>query len=576
MKNTPEKSNFKSFSLSPEIYSAIQTAGYKEPTDVQLETIPAVLKGRDVLARAQTGSGKTAAFVLPLLEKIIRQRIISSAKKKPVDKSNVVKTLILVPTRELAIQIREEFEKFSVNIEPKVKCLSVFGGVKINPQMIGLRGGADVLVSTPGRLLDLERNNAILLYQVKTLVVDEVDRLMKGDFEEEIDEIMTKLPKERQNLMFTATFPESIRKLVRKVMNEPEIINVDNYFEAEKTVQRVITVNRNSKNDLLAHLLNTNDWKQVLIFCNAKRTCDNLVIKLEKRGISASAMHGNQHQYARAGALRDFKSGKSRILIATDVAGRGIDIEELPCVINYELPRSPNDYTHRIGRTGRAGENGLAISLISHQEYQHFGVIEKRVGIRLEREQIAGFEADAKAPEIPVSTKPKKKAKSKSKKAKKVVIDKDKITEKKAFAEKKAITEKKSTDEKKTAVEKKTLGAKKPYQKKKDIVKKKPAAAESSTSSFYKTVDNKTPASDKKFVDNKKPTKAKMPLTEKKSEPKDKPSHYKSMSGKRPLADKKPVADKKLPSKKKAEEQTSGSSFYKRVLPKTTGEKSDE
>ena len=526
MKNTPAKPNFKSFALSPEIYEAIQTAGYKEPTDVQLETIPAVLKGRDVLARAQTGSGKTAAYVLPLLEKINRQRVISNARKKPVDKSNVVKTLILVPTRELAIQIREEFEKFAANIEPKVKCLSVFGGVKINPQMIALRGGADVLVSTPGRLLDLERNNAILLYQVKTLVIDEVDRLMKGDFEEEIDEIMTKLPKERQNLMFTATFPESIRKLVRKVMNEPEIINVDNYFEAVKTVQRVFTVNRNSKNDLLAHLLKTNDWKQVLIFCNAKRTCDNLVIKLEKRGISATAMHGNQHQYARAGALRDFKSGKSRILIATDVAGRGIDIVELPCVINYELPRSPNDYTHRIGRTGRAGEDGLAISLISHQEYQHFGVIEKRAGIRLEREQVAGFEADAKAPEIPVSTKPKKKKKAKSKKAKKMLIDKDKITDKKAFAEKKATTEKKPV------AEKKTLGAKKPYIKKKDIVKDKPAALEGNTSSFYKSVETQKPIADRTV--------------------------------------------KKPPATKKAEAKLSGNSFYKRVLPKTTGGKSDE
>jgi len=396
MKKPPVKPTFKSFGLSPAIYSAIQKAGFTEPTDVQQDSISHILNGKDVLARAETGSGKTAAFVLPLLEKILRQKLALKGSKKPRDKSNVVGTLILVPTRELAIQIREEFERFATEFETKVKCLSVYGGVKINPQMIALRGGADVLVATPGRLLDLEKNNAILLYQVKNLVIDEVDRLMKGDFAEEIDQILSKLPKGRQNLMFTATFPESIRKLVRRIMKEPEIINVDDLYDDVKTDQRVFTVNRHQKNDLLAHLLNTYDWKQVLVFCSAKKTCDNLVKKLEKRGVEAVAMHGNLHQYARANALKDFKAGKIRILIATDVAGRGIDIEQLPCVINYELPRSPNDYTHRIGRTGRAGEKGTAISLISHQEYQHFGVIEKRViGLRLERENLEGFEADA-------------------------------------------------------------------------------------------------------------------------------------------------------------------------------------
>ena len=433
MKKTPAKADFKSYTLSPSIYSAIVEAGYKEPTHVQQDSIPAILNGSDVLARAETGSGKTAAFVLPLLEIILRQKAAKAARKQPLDKSNVVSVLILVPTRELAIQIREEFERFSVNIEPKVKCLSVFGGVKINPQMIGLRGGADVLVATPGRLLDLERNNAILLHQTKTLVIDEVDRLMKGDFAEEIDEIMSKLPNGRQNLMFTATFPPSIRKLVRKIMNEPEIINVDDLYDDVKTEQRVITVNHQQKPDLLAHLLKTNDWKQVLVFCSAKRSCDNLVRKLQNFDVEAKAMHGNQQQYARAGALRDFKAGTTRVLIATDVAGRGIDIEQLPCVINYELPRSPNDYKHRIGRTGRAGEDGMAISLISHDEYQHFGVIEKSNGISLEREQIKGFEAADKAPEIPVSTKKKKpKAKNKrnklSKKAKIKTLNKNQDT----------------------------------------------------------------------------------------------------------------------------------------------------
>lgn len=415
MKKIVSKPSFASFTFSRLIYSAIEKAGYQTPTDVQQETIPAILDGKDVLARAETGSGKTAAFVLPLLENLIRKQ--KTSNRKIVNRNNNVNIVVLVPTRELTIQIREEFEQFSSEVEPKIKCLSVYGGVKINPQMIALKGGADVLVSTPGRLLDLERNNAIRLHQVKVLVIDEVDRLMKGDFQEEIDSILKHMPKSRQNLMFTATFPESIRKLVRQIMNEPVIINVDDYYDDMTIIQRVITVNHDKKNDLLAHLLKENKWKQVLVFCSAKRTCDNLVIKLAKRGVEARAMHGNLQQNARARALKEFKERKIRILIATDVAGRGIDIEQLPCVINYELPRSPNDYKHRIGRTGRAGKEGVAISLIGHHEFQHFGVIEKHNGIRLEREQLLGFEADKEAPPVPKRSKPKKK-KSRSKKAK--------------------------------------------------------------------------------------------------------------------------------------------------------------
>ena len=458
IKSKPIDRSFDSFRLSPLLLDAVKEAGYVKASDVQLKTIPAILEGKDVLARAETGSGKTAAFVLPLLQQLI------TGKNR--QKNNNVGIVVLAPTRELTIQIREEFERFSAkfrhqssklsdsedsfykgsknardsrssNVEP-VKCLSVYGGVKINPQMIALRSGADVLVSTPGRLLDLHKQNAIRLHQVKTLVVDEVDRLMKGDFQEEIDDIFKLMPKTRQNLMFTATFPESIRKLVRRTMNDPEIINVDETQSRDfgrkaddiMIDQRVITVNRDKKNDLLAHLLKENDWKQVLVFCSAKRSCDNLVIKLEKRGVEAFAMHGNQQQNARARALSNFKAGKTRILIATDVAGRGIDIQNLPCVINYELPRSPNDYTHRIGRTGRAGEVGIAISLISHHEYQHFGVIEKRNSIRLEREQVEGFEADKKAPPELVRSKPKKK-KKKKKSASLIAKKKEKIKKQK-------------------------------------------------------------------------------------------------------------------------------------------------
>ena len=531
MKKT-ETPNFKSFGLSPSIYSAIEEAGFTEPTDVQLESIPHIMNDKDVLARAETGSGKTAAFVLPILERTLRQKIAKQARNKPLDKSNVVGTLILVPTRELAIQIREEFERFSKHIDNKVKCLSVFGGVKINPQMIALRGGADILVATPGRLLDLERNNAILLYQIKTLVIDEVDRLMKGDFEEEIDQIIAKLPKGRQNLMFSATFPPSIRKLVRRVMNEPAIINVDDMYDDVKIDQVVFTVNRNKKNDLLAHLLNTYDWSQVLVFCSAKKTCDNLVKKLEKRGVSAVAMHGNQHQYARANALKDFKAGNTRVLIATDVAGRGIDIEQLPCVVNYELPRSPNDYTHRIGRTGRAGEQGTAISLISHQEYQHFGVIEKRIGMKLEREQVEGFEADAVAPEIPEGDRSKKK--KKPKKGKRPALEQKKKNAKLAAAKNKPKKEKLSPEERKER-----------YSKAKKL---KENPDESSSSSYYKKAIKKPKSSaDSKpiYKDSSKDSKSK-------------PDAVKIAS----------TNSSKKTAKKTEVSQVDGSSLYTRVLPK--------
>lgn len=422
MKTPTSETDFLSFNLSAAIQTAIKTIGYERPTDVQVKAIPAILTGQDVLARADTGSGKTAAFVLPLLEKLSNSDNKDSFNRfNGLDRAenNGVQILVLVPTRELAIQVAEVFTTFSQNIKPALKCLSVFGGVKINPQMMALRGGADILVATPGRLLDLVDQNAVKFIQLKALVIDEADRLMKGDFEDEINRVIKELPSTRQNLMFTATFPDSIRPLVREVLSLPSVINLDDKPEAEVIIeQRVIKVNHHVKNDLLAHLLDTHNWKQVLIFCSAKRTCDNLVLKLKKRGIHAVAMHGNKEQSARSAALNDFKAGKTQVLIATDVAARGIDIEQLPCVINYDLPRSPNDYMHRIGRTGRASQPGLAFSLIAHHEYHHFSVIEKHHGLRLQHEQIEGFEADETAPPLPEKT-PRKKPKAKTKLSKK-------------------------------------------------------------------------------------------------------------------------------------------------------------
>ena len=409
---------FQAFGLSTVLLSAIEKLGFKTPTEIQAEAIPLILKGGDVLAGAETGSGKTVAFVLPLLEQILKQREIEGDNAA---KGNHVRALVLVPTRELSIQIREGVIALAVDLEPKLRCLSVFGGVKINPQMMAMRGGVDVLISTPGRLLDLANHNALKFNKLHTLILDEADRLVGANFQAEIDQVFQLLPKQRQNLLFTATFPEKVRRLVRELLRKPRIINLE---QSEKVLidQHVVTVNHDKKNDLLAYLLNENDWKQVLIFCSAKRRCDNLVIKLEKRGIQATAMHGNKIQKERVAALRNFKAGKLRILIATDVASRGIDIEELACVINYELPRSPNDYIHRIGRTGRAGKTGQAISLIAHHEYAHFCVIEKRNDLHLKREQIAGFEADAKTPPPPVNNNPKKAKKNKLSKKKRLKI----------------------------------------------------------------------------------------------------------------------------------------------------------
>jgi len=423
MKKPPNSCTFSDFNFSPDLFKIIKAAGYTTPTEVQCKAIPAILHNRDVLAGAETGSGKTAAFALPLLEKLRQQK---QNEANGSARGNHIRALILVPTRELALQISENINAYAYTLIPRIKAVAVFGGVKINPQMMALRGGADVLVATPGRLLDLVSHNAIKFNKLHTLVLDEVDRLVGEGFKEEIEEIFKLLPNQRQNLMFTATFPTTIRYLIRRLLKKPVIINIDPSQDV-LIDQRVFTVNRDNKNALLAHLLETYDWKQVLIFCSVKRSCDNLVKKLEARGIPAIAMHSDKEQRARTKALRDFKSGHTRVLIATDVAARGLDIEQLPCVINFELPRSPNDYTHRIGRTGRAGETGFALSLIAHHEYAHFGVIERRSGVELKREQVAGFEADATAPPAPKRQNPKKKARTKlSKKKRQRLLDQKK------------------------------------------------------------------------------------------------------------------------------------------------------
>ena len=382
--------SFAQLGIIAPLLNRLTELAYVSPTPVQAATIPAVLAGRDVLAGANTGSGKTAAFAVPLLQQLV--------EAKTDDKTGAyVRCLVLVPTRELAQQVADSFLSYASHLNGKLKIVAAFGGVSVNAQMQSLRAGADVLVATPGRLLDLLSSNAIKLNRVSALVLDEADRMLSLGFTEELSQVLDALPAKKQTLLFSATFPEEVRELTAKLLNAP--LEYQFQSEQESTIhQRVITVNRPMKTALLAHLIKEHQWSQALIFVSAKNTCNHLAQKLSKRGISAEVFHGDKAQGARTRVLDGFKNGEISVLIATDIAARGIDIDKLPVVINFDLPRSPADYMHRIGRSGRAGEAGLAVTLISHEDYHHFGVIEKKNKLKLVREQIVGFEADDEMP----------------------------------------------------------------------------------------------------------------------------------------------------------------------------------
>jgi ATP-dependent RNA helicase RhlE len=382
---------FTEFGLHSALLSRLAELSYLIPTPIQAQTIGSILAGQDLLGGANTGSGKTAAFALPILQHLL------NGKLKPL-KGNGVRALVLVPTRELAKQVADSFKSYGVHSNGGVKVVAAFGGVSVNTQMQALRGGADVVVATPGRLLDLLSSNALKLDQVSTLVLDEADRMLSLGFADEIGEILALLPKKKQTLLFSATFPEEVHELTQALLVNPLEVQLQS-AEASTLVQRVMTVNREKKTALLAFLLHEYQWRQVLIFASAKNTCNHLAEKLAKRGITAEVFHGDKAQGARSRVLDGFKAGEIQVLIATDIAARGLDIEKLPVVINFDMPRSPVDYMHRIGRSGRAGEVGLALSLLSHDEYHHFSVIEKKNKIRLEREQVIGFEADEQMPE---------------------------------------------------------------------------------------------------------------------------------------------------------------------------------
>ena len=389
MTTTTAPANFSELGLISPLLARLTELEYQQPTPIQAQAIPSVLAGRDLIAGANTGSGKTATFALPMLQQIFEQQ----SGKPQSNKGNYVTGLVLVPTRELAQQVADSIKSYSAHFNGAIKTVSVFGGVSVNKQMLTLRGGADILVATPGRLLDLISSNAIKLDKVKTLVLDEADRMLSLGFTDELNELLALAPKQKQTLLFSATFPEEVEGLTQALLNNPVELQLQS-ADASTLVQRVFTVNKDEKTAVLAHLIHQQQWRQALIFVNAKNSCNHLADKLSKRGITAEVFHGDKGQGARSRVLEGFKAGEIDVLIATDIAARGLDIEKLPVVINFDLPRSPADYMHRIGRSGRAGEVGLALSLIDFEDYHHFKIIEKKNKIRLEREQVEGFEVD--------------------------------------------------------------------------------------------------------------------------------------------------------------------------------------
>lgn len=398
--------SFEALGLSAPILAAVAEQGYDTPSPIQAQAIPAIIEGKDVMAAAQTGTGKTAGFTLPLLQRL-------SAGKPP--RANQIRALVLTPTRELAAQVGESVTNYGKNLS--LTSAVVFGGVKANPQMKKLRPGLDVLVATPGRLLDLYNQNAVKFDQVEILVLDEADRMLDMGFIRDIRKVLAALPKQRQNLLFSATFSDDIRQLAKGLVNNPVEISVSPRNTTAKSVEQFICpVDKSKKSALLKQLIVENDWQQVLVFSRTKHGANRLAKFLETKGINAAAIHGNKSQGARTKALAGFKDGSIRTLVATDIAARGLDIEQLPQVVNFDLPNVAEDYVHRIGRTGRAGATGHAVSLVSEDEFKQLSDIESLIGNLLERKVISGFEPVQPLPESKLRKpkNPKKPKKTKS------------------------------------------------------------------------------------------------------------------------------------------------------------------
>ena len=385
--------SFDTLGLLPELVLAVTEQGYTTPTPIQSQAIPAILNGGDIMGGAQTGTGKTAGFTLPLLQ-LLKQKTTGKGKR-------FIRALILTPTRELAAQVCESIEQYGKYLP--LKSTVIFGGVKINPQIAKLRLGVDILVATPGRLLDHVSQKTVDLSHVDILVLDEADRMLDMGFIHDVRRVINLLPKNRQNLLFSATFSSEIKKLADTLLNAPVMIEVARRnTSAEQIDQQIHPVDRERKSELLSHLIISNNWQQVLIFTRTKHGANRLADKLEKDGISAAAIHGNKSQAARTHALASFKKGTVRVLVATDIAARGLDIDQLPHVVNFELPNVPEDYVHRIGRTGRAGNDGSAISLVCVDELKLLQDIEHLIKRNLPKIVIPGFEVNTSIKPEPI------------------------------------------------------------------------------------------------------------------------------------------------------------------------------
>lgn len=377
--------SFKNLGLSAELLRAVSDQGYNEPTPIQSKAIPVVLQGRDVLAAAQTGTGKTAGFTLPLLQLL--------SARKPAGGGRPVRALVLTPTRELAAQVGESVDTYGKYLP--IRCGVIFGGVKINPQISLLRRGVDILVATPGRLLDHVAQKTLDLSRVEILVLDEADRMLDMGFIHDIRKVLGLLPRKRQNLLFSATFSDEIKRLADNLLSSPERVEVARRNTAAESIDQVVhPVDKGRKRELLSFLIGSGNWQQVLVFTRTKHGANRLAEQLGKDGLSAAAIHGNKSQGARTRALSDFKRGAVRVLVATDIAARGLDIEQLPQVVNYELPNVPEDYVHRIGRTGRAGSNGQALSLVCVDEHKLLRDIERLLKRDLPKVVVDGYRPD--------------------------------------------------------------------------------------------------------------------------------------------------------------------------------------
>ncbi len=395
--------SFSALGLSKELVQAVTDKGYTTPTPIQEQAVPAVLSGKDIMAAAQTGTGKTAAFTLPLIQRF--------ATNYTPPRANHIKALVLTPTRELAAQVAANIDEYKVHTP--IKSTVVFGGVSINPQMKHLRRGVDILVATPGRLLDLFQQNAVKFTDVSVLVLDEADRMLDMGFIHDIKRIIKLLPQKRQNLLFSATFSEDIRGLASRLVNNPVEISVTPNNAAAPSVEHsIVFLEKANKSKLLIHLIETNGWKQALVFTRTKHGANRLTKQLCAKDISAAAIHGNKSQGARTKALASFKSGELRILVATDIAARGIDIQQLPNVVNYDLPNVPEDYVHRIGRTGRAGSVGQAVSFVTIEDIKQLTDIQNLIQQVIPMLEVEGLSSRQKMPNIqlkqPKAKKPKK------------------------------------------------------------------------------------------------------------------------------------------------------------------------